>query len=151
MITNFSFRLIPNDSFSSTDKIPSNISGTQIQVLDERKDKKYIHYTEITAAFAYWAVKQVGCANGIDIPIAHAPKLEILIQYLKYQLIKDNIFNDFGYAEISIDDISKILKDKLFSNDDFLEWNTSKALGNYWLDLDAIIMNICATLRHDTV
>lgn len=100
----------------------------------------------ITGALAYWAIRQCfSDKNEIPCP----PDIEKVVSYL-YVAIRKR-FNKFGWAELSLCDISKMLYDILYDQNisSFDQWNTDECLGSSWIDLDALLHNVCLTVRDE--
>ena len=111
-------------------------------------------YRDITAGLAYWAVHQLAATEMSETefdfgPPAFPPGLEKVIGYL-HACIRPK-FDKFGWAQLSLCDISKMLHDILYEKNIsiFDGWNTKEVLGSHWLDLDALLHNVCLTIRQD--
>jgi len=108
------------------------------------------HYREITAGLAYWAIRQLGSSE-LDLTKQQAaimpPNLDKVISYL-HTCIRPK-FDKFGWAQLSLCDISRMLYDVLYEQNIsvFNEWNTKECLGEHWLDLDALLRNVCILIR----
>lgn len=111
----------------------------------EWAEKRITHYREITGHFAEWAIRQLGCIS--DCEFAFPPHLEKIVGFLHACLRKH--FDKLGYAELSLCDISKLLYDILYEQNisHFDDWNKKEILGDSWLDLDALLHNVCLSIR----
>ncbi len=132
-----------NELSSVIDNIPP--AHERLKNDPEWSAPRWTNCRHITGFFAYWAVKQLSAYDG-DTP-AFAPNLEKLVSYLHYCIRPK--FDKTGLAKLSLCDISKLLYGILMETKLFLEWNTKESLGDYWLDLDAFIQNICISIRQD--
>ena len=111
--------------------------------------KRITAVREITGGLAYWAVRQIGCCPPADEGPIVPPNLEKVIGYL-HTCIRPK-FDKFGWAQLSLCDISKMIYGILYEQgiSCFDEWNTKEVMGDYWLDLDALITNVCITIRDE--
>lgn len=57
----------------------------------------------------------------------------------------------YGFMEISLCDISKMLYDILYGQNIsiFDGWNTEEVMGKSWLDLDALLHGVCICIRNE--
>lgn len=135
-----------NELEAAIEKMPP----THVRLADNREwnTPQITHYRDITAGVAYWAVKQfAGCEPTQPVPPHFAPGLENVVGFLS-AVIRPK-FDILGYAQISLCDVSRMLHEVLFDCDDFKAWNTSQTLGTHWLDLHALIHNVCLLIRTD--
>jgi len=100
------------------------------------------HYREITGGLAYWAVRQIH-RNRPYFP----PKLEFTIGFLT-AMIRPR-FSKLGYAELSLCEISKMPYDVLMPEEFFRVWRDEAVMGKARLNLDALIRNVCLTIRDE--
>jgi hypothetical protein len=100
---------------------------------------------EITGYLAHWAVRQIGCERTYD-KTPFPPKLENVVGYLD-ACIRPR-FDRQEMALLSLCDISRMLHEILMEEKFFLAWNDSTVLVN-WLDLDALIHNVCVSIRNE--
>lgn len=114
----------------------------------EWSKKRITHYREITGGLAHWAVRQLGSGSK-DCTLPFPPNLEKVVGYLHACIRKK--FDEFGWTDLSLCDISKMLYDILYEQNVsvFDEWNTKEVLGEHWLDLDALLHNVCLTIRQE--
>jgi len=126
-----------------------NMPKTHERLADnlEWSKRRITNIREITGGLAYWAVRQIACytADGLMVP----PNLEKVISYLHTCVCSK--FDNHGLAELSLCDVSKMIHDILYEQgiSCFDEWNTREIMGEYWLDLDALIHNVCLTIRDE--
>jgi hypothetical protein len=117
--------------------------------------KRYTCRTEITGAFARWAVRQspYGCPDG----------LESVVRYLDACLKTAVTWDGVGFAELSLCDINRVCWDILGDFAPFQAWNKAKkgseevvfvsAFGpppdpdHDFIDLDALLHNVCIDIR----
>jgi len=99
-------------------------------------------YREITGYLAQWAVRQIDECDETPFP----PGLEKVIGYLT-ACIRPK-FDQQGWAELSLCDISRMLHEILMEDKTFQSWNDAKVLKG-WLDLDALIGNVCRSIRDE--
>ena len=109
----------------------------------EWNTKRITHWREITSGLAYWAVRQIQENDDTAFP----PGLEKMIGLLA-AIIRPKFDDKFGWAELSLCDISKMLRDALWEEPIFGSWNDEKVLKG-WLDLDALLRNVCLVIRMD--
>lgn len=118
---------------------------------------RWTNYREVVGALAQWAIRNIAddtCADGpIDGP-AFPPKFENVLGYvsacLKSQFMKLNTCDPLvGCAEVSLCDINRMLHGILTIEEfaPFMAWNTKEAMGLAWLDLSALLHNVCLTIR----
>jgi len=88
-----------------------------------------------------WSVRQLEFSH---VP----PNLTEVVEYLSESLRNDTIFDDAGWANLTLNDIEKKLRDILMAYRPFLQWNNIEALAD-WLDLDALIRNVLVSLRDE--
>ena len=107
------------------------------------------YFKEITGAFALWAVRQ---GSGYKCP----PNLEKIISYLDTCLRKEFVrrnedarWGEMGYGEFSLCEINRMLFSILWNLSLFQDWNTEECLGKDWLDLHAILHNVCLSIREE--
>ena len=106
------------------------------------------HVKYITGAFASWAVRQ-GENRGCP------PNLENIVKFLdaclRSEFVKkeDNVWTRDGWGEFSLNTISRLLYDIVYDLPIFREWNTEECLGKGWLDLDALLRNVCISIRDE--
>lgn len=102
----------------------------------------------ITGAFAQWSVRQLH-----ETP--YPPNLEKLIGYLDACLRKeflkkeDSKWNQEGWGKFSLCEVNKMLHDFLWEDPTFNEWNSDKVLGDNWLDIEALLHNVCLSIRDE--
>jgi hypothetical protein len=124
-----------------------NIPPTYIRLQDnpEWTVKRITNYKEITGYCANWAIRQ-----GYKEPhMAHPPNLEKVVSYLQACIRKE--FDNDGWANLSLCDISKMLHGVLYeqSISVFDDWNKEEVMGHNWLDLDALLHNVCLSIRDE--
>lgn len=108
----------------------------------EWTNKRYTGIRQITSGLAKCAIRQIWCVSEDNGP-AFPPSIEKVIGYLHSALRK--YFDKLGYAKLSLNDISKMLYDTLYEQNIsiFDSWNTRECLGDNWIDLDALLRNVC--------
>lgn len=104
--------------------------------------KRCTSFREITSALAYYATSQF--SEDAASP-AFAPGLESVLSFLT-ACIRPK-FDENGYAELSLCDINKMCWDVLKDLQQFQDWNKREKLGDYWLDLSALLHNVCLMIR----
>ena len=115
---------------------------------DEWLRKNIVNIKYITGYFACWAVRQLQS-------IPYSPNLEKIIGYLnaclRREFLKqaDDKWHREGWGDYSLCEINKMLHDILMDDQTFLEWNTEKVMGKDWLDLEALLHNVCISLRDE--
>lgn len=127
-----------------------NLPRTHERLADdpEWNTPRWTNYRSITGGLAHWAVQQLSTGNADPVPPpACPPNLEKVLGYLQACILSK--FDDFGLAKLSLCDISKMLYDTLWDLEVFMAWNTEECLGSYWLDLDALLHNVCLSIRQD--
>ena len=114
---------------------------------EEWNTKKWTCLKEVTGHFAHWAVRQLKVTP-------FPPGLEKMVGYLDACLVSK--FNgetlglsEYDMLELSLCDINKALHDILMGDKTFLSWNTKEALGDDWLDLHALLHNVCISIRNE--
>lgn len=102
---------------------------------------------EIMGYFACWAVRQ---AEGHHCP----PKLENVLGYLDACLtfemkhrIKEEGHADFIFDFWSLCDINQKLWEILGGLPEFVAWNDTDVMGSGFIDLDALLHNVCISIR----
>ena len=107
----------------------------------EWNTKRITHWREITGGLAYWAVRQIN-----EDDTAFPPGLESMVGLLTAIILPG--FDKFGWAYLSLCDISKMLHDAFWEEPIFASWNDEKVLKG-WLGLDALLRNVCLLIRQD--
>ncbi len=110
----------------------------------------FLNLKQITGALAHWAVRQ-----GDYYP--YPPGLEHVIGYLDaclrpIFLAKTDLdlkYKVEGYGRFSLCEINKMLWDILEDTKEFDDWNTKECLGKDWLDLHALLLNVCNSIRFE--
>lgn len=107
------------------------------------------YYKEVTGFFALWSVRQLP-----NLP--YPPNLEHLIGYLDACLRQEFLtldpnseWNQKGWGSFSLCEINKMMFDILEGTEQFDAWNTKDCLGENWLDLDALLRNVCVSIRDE--
>jgi hypothetical protein len=100
------------------------------------------YFREITGYLANWAVRQIGEKDSTPFP----PGLEKVIGYLS-ACIRPK-FDECGYTEMSLCDVSRMLHEILMEDKTFVSWNDENVLKG-WLDLDALVHNVCLSIREE--
>lgn len=67
-------------------------------------------------------------------------------EFEKRDHFKDKQLNDI-ICQLSLCEINKMLWDILGDLSIFQEWNTEEVMGKYWLDLSALLHNVCLDVR----
>lgn len=118
---------------------------------------RWVFWRHIVGALAMWAVRQIPCETSnwetmknepLDAPV-YPPGLEKIIGYVG-TCIKPK-FDSHGMAELSLCQINKMLHDILMDQgiSIFDGWNTPEVMGKGWLDLHALLHNVCLTIRDE--
>lgn len=114
----------------------------------EWNTKRLTGFREITAALAYWLIRQFASGdNKTPPPPAHAPGIEEAVSFLT-ACIRPK-FDEFGWAQMSLCEINALCWDVLADLPRFKSWNEEATLGKHWLDLSALLHNVCLTIRQD--
>lgn len=103
---------------------------------------------EIVGLLSRWAIQQA-----VGLP----PKLTDVVGYTAACLRKTGRFKSWGddipqHAEMSLCDVNRMLWDILRDCKPFNDWNEKKVmepLGLQWIDLSALLHNVCISLRND--
>ena len=137
-----------NEMEAWINNFPKTYERTDLLNDTEWSVKRVTEVKEITGYFALWATRQgdhPGCP----------PNLEKLITYLDKCLRTDFIKADtskwgqMGYGNFSLCEINKMLWNILGDLSIFHEWNTKECLGDNWLDLNALLLNVCVSIRDE--
>jgi hypothetical protein len=141
----------------------ASIPKTHLRLADDPEwaAKRYTCRTEITGAFAKWAVRQspYGCPDG----------LESVVRYLDACLKTAVAWDGVGFAELSLCDINRVCWEILGDFAPFQAWNKAKEGGEEgvfgeetvfvsafgpppdpdhdFIDLDALLHNVCIDIR----
>ena len=102
---------------------------------------------EIVGLLARWAIQQ---ASGVP------PRLADVTGFAIAAINRDQRFVSWGdigrYAELSLCNINRLLWDILRDLQAFNDWNEAEVmhpLGLQWIDLSALLHNVCITLRNE--
>ncbi len=124
---------------------------------------RWTFYREVVGALAQWAIRNISDDGRddeqnvimLDSP-AFPPEFEKVLGYvsacLKSQFMKLNTCDPLvGCAKVSLCDINRMLHEILTIEEfaPFVAWNTEEAMGKAWLDLSALLHNVCLTIRQD--
>ena len=101
------------------------------------------YYREITGYFANWAVRQIDHPDNTPFP----PGLEKMVGYLT-ACIRPRFSEGHGWGELSLCDINRMLHEILWPEAIFQSWNDKEVLPG-WLDLDALLRNVCISIRDE--
>lgn len=111
----------------------------------EWNTKRWLFWRDIVGALALWSIRNIG--NDVNAPI-HPPNLEKVLGFVGACLRPK--FDKSGMAELSLCEINKMLFDILYDELDlFMRWNTEECMGKHWLDLDALLHNVCLSIRSE--
>lgn len=114
----------------------------------EWNEEKITYYREIAGYFIHWAVRQQNNQKCL-------PNLENITNYLMECLRREfakkdtTHYGEMGWGYFSLCQINKILYDILWDLPSFLDWNDEKIIGKEWLDLDALLHNVCISIRNE--
>jgi hypothetical protein len=108
----------------------------------EWEAKRWIAWREVVGGLAYWGVRQI--EPGCDTP--YPPHFEKVIGF--FAACSRPRFDNNGLAHLSLREVAKMLYDILTPEPMFQAWNDSEQLAG-WLDLDALIRNVCTTIRDE--
>ena len=115
--------------------------------------KHWIFASEILGAFAQWSVRQFQPHEPQELVEAFPPNLESVLGYLhaclKVEFDKLETALDPPLVQLSLCDISKMLHEILWDLDFFQEWNREEIVGPQWMGLDALLRNVCITIRNE--
>lgn len=129
----------------------------------EWNTKRWTFYREIVGALAQWAIRNIsddGRDDDLNVimldPPPFPPDFEKVLGYvsscLKRQFMKLNTCDLwYGMAEVSLCDINRMLHEILTIEEFklFMDWNTKETMGDAWLDLSALLHNVCLTIRNE--
>jgi hypothetical protein len=137
-----------NELSAWINNFPKTYARSDLLEDPEWSQKKVTSVKEITGYFAQWAVRQedfVGCPPNLEKIITH------LDQSLRtdFAKIDKTRWGEMGYGNFSLCEINKMLWDILGDLSIFQEWNTKECLGEHWLDLDALLHNVCLSIRDE--
>jgi len=137
----------------------NNMPETYNRLADdpEWNTPRWTNYREVVGALAQWAIRNIAddtCADGPINGPPFPPDFEKVLGYvsacLKPQFMKLNTCDPLvGCAEVSLCDINRMLHEILTIEEfaPFVAWNTEEAMGKAWLDLSALLHNVCLTIR----
>ena len=117
---------------------------------------KWIGWRTIVGFFAHCSIRNISdtydTMDGsvfIKDPPCFPPDLEKVLGYLGACLRPQ--FDQHGYAELSLCNISKMLYDILYEQhiSSFNQWNEEEVMGKSWLDLDALLHSVCVCIRDE--
>lgn len=125
---------------------------------EEWNRKSWLFRSDITSEFAKWSVKLS--------PYPFPENLEKIVGYLDRCLIKEVGWKTAGMAELSLNDINKLLYAILWDLEPFMAWNRCKVgetpeitftcryngtrdPDHDFIDLDALLHNVCIGLRDE--
>jgi len=123
----------------------------------------WTNYREVVCAMAQWSIRNISDDGRDDdlnvIPLdspPFPPDFEKVLGYvsacLKKQFMKLNTCDPLvGCAEVSLCDINRTLHEILTIEEfaPFMAWNTKETMGDAWLDLSALLHNVCVTIRDE--
>jgi len=124
----------------------------------EWSEKRWTLKKHITSAFAKWVIRQSKYSFPKD--------LDIVIKYLDACLSKSIQWDKFGFAQLSLCDVNKLLFDILFDMEQIEDWNTPRkdwrdsefdcfneaeeADPDYgFIDIYALFKNVCLDIRDE--
>lgn len=120
---------------------------------------RWTNYREVVGALAQWSIRNIAddtCGKRIIDAPHFPPNLEMVLGYvaacLKPKFAKHNTCEPLqGSMEISLCDINRMLHEILTIEEfaPFMEWNTKETMGDAWLDLSALLHNVCLTIRDE--
>lgn len=102
---------------------------------------QFTNIRAIVGYFAQWSVRQLEFSH---VP----PNFTEVVVYLSESLHNDTIFDEAGWADLTLNDIEKRLRDILMTYQPFLQWNNFEVLAD-WIDLDALIRNVVIGIRDE--
>lgn len=104
--------------------------------------KTWTGASEIVGQLSHWAIRLFN-----KIPL----NLVEITGYTLVEINNDSRFNDWEdlgkYAQLSLCEINKLLWDILGDLKQFNDWNDSKIMRNNWIDLSALLHNVCISIR----
>jgi len=107
----------------------------------EWSEEVFTSIGDILGSLAFTAVKH---HNGCP------PQLEKIINYVKACLIREGfpqVEPGYHFENISLCGINKKLWDILAEVDEFQDWNKEEVMGKNWLDLSALLHQVCILIR----
>lgn len=105
----------------------------------KREQPRWINYRWITGYLACYAIRQV---RGPAFP----PKLEGVIGFLHARIRPR--FDEDGLAKMTLGEVADLLREELMPEEMFRAWNDENVIQG-WIDLDALIQNVCFSIRHE--
>lgn len=115
---------------------------------------RWTNYREVVGALAQWSIQNIN--DEVQGAPFFPPNLEMVLGYvaacLRPQFAKLNTCDPLvGCAEVSLCDINRMLHEILTIEEfaPFVAWNTKECMGDAWLDLSALLHNVCLTIRAD--
>lgn len=78
------------------------------------------------------------------------PKLAVVVEFLLACLKRDPAFekyDEFWFATLSLCDLNKKLWEILDDLREFQDWNKESVTGKHWIDLSALLHNVCLHVR----
>lgn len=107
-------------------------------------------YHDLVGAFCCGAIQCLAATKRTDhVPPCLPPNLEKIANFLGACLLKD--VDEFGFVRWSLCDINRKFHEILLDDSPlglFMEWNNKDGiLGEDWLDLHAVLQNVCIILR----
>jgi len=107
----------------------------------------WVSVNEIVGLLANWAIRQA-----VGVP----PKLVDVVGFVHAAIDLDERFTSWGddigkFAQLSLCDVNRLLWEILGDLQPFNDWNDANIMGDMglqWIDLSAVLHNVCISLRN---
>ncbi len=103
--------------------------------------KGWVFLHQIVGLVIYWSIRNIDYTH--ERPIM--PNVEQVATWLHLQLRP--AFDENQMARLSLCEINKMLHDALDDLTVFREWSDPSIVGESWIDLSAIMHNVCLSIR----
>lgn len=103
--------------------------------------------TDVLGNFAGCAVKLFGGLAPPDLAAINGFLREVLHRGLFANVALETA--NFRLANVSLCEINRALWDALGDLPQFLAWNDKEKVGENWIDLDALLHNVCVQIRNE--
>ena len=93
-----------------------------------------------------WSVRNIPIEDHDGAP-EFPPGLENVLGYLGACLRR--MFDPHGYHDLSLCQINLLLHKLLMDDATFRGWNTEEVMESHWLDLSALLHQVCVSIRDE--